>query len=241
MKKSVSWDDLNAEPLSELEVKWKQFSKEFEMQELRSLLKLEHLRMKKMFGGLAIYDDPQMLFILCNDPLSNSWKGKTFSYSLWDGLLVATSREHHPALQKKMKSLLPHPILGKWLYLSRSSSSWAKDCRQLCKLALQKSELVGVVSKKKKKKKPKASSKKIPNIGKVCKAELEQIGIQTYSDLKKRGWKKTWKQLCHKFPNRKNLNMGRALFGAIHEKPWNKLSKANLKLLQDFQNEVLKK
>ncbi|MGE0527960.1 MAG: hypothetical protein AB7P49_12905, partial [Bdellovibrionales bacterium] len=36
----------------------------------------------------------------------------------WKGLLVCTSKDHHHSLFIDLPALRPHPVLGKWLYLS---------------------------------------------------------------------------------------------------------------------------
>jgi hypothetical protein len=38
----------------------------------------------------------------------------------WSGLLIPTDRVHHPSLTHEWPNLIPHPVLGKWLYLSQS-------------------------------------------------------------------------------------------------------------------------
>ncbi len=49
----------------------------------------------------------------------------------WQGVLVCTFREHHASLCADFPSLVPHPILGKWLYLPESADTFEVDARRL--------------------------------------------------------------------------------------------------------------
>jgi hypothetical protein len=49
----------------------------------------------------------------------------------WQGVLVCTSREHHESLLAEFPTLVSHPILGKWLYLSEEVESFERDARRL--------------------------------------------------------------------------------------------------------------
>lgn len=63
---------------------------------------------KAMFGGRSSYYEGRMsLFSVSGD-------------EPWNGVLIPTSREHHASLQKSFPFLKPHPVLGKWLYLSQA-------------------------------------------------------------------------------------------------------------------------
>ncbi|MDD5349515.1 MAG: hypothetical protein PHQ12_04820 [Chthoniobacteraceae bacterium] len=67
---------------------------------------------RKMFGCEAAYLNGRLMLVLAagEEP--------------WNGLLVATGRESHPALQAQWKALQPHPVLGKWLYLSQNGAAF---------------------------------------------------------------------------------------------------------------------
>jgi hypothetical protein len=65
---------------------------------------------------------------------------------LWSGMLVATSREHHAALGKQFPSLKPHPVLGKWLYISLSHKKFEATATEIIALALRRDPRLGVES-----------------------------------------------------------------------------------------------
>jgi hypothetical protein len=69
---------------------------------------------RKMFGCEAAYLNGRLMLVLAagEEP--------------WNGLLVATSREFHQALQLQWKPLKSHPVLGKWLYLSQTDPAFDK-------------------------------------------------------------------------------------------------------------------
>ena len=73
---------------------------------------------KRMFGGLAAYLHGRMVMVLAEDPGEKSYRGKDYGVDLWDGILLPTERGFHSALFKEFPALSPHPVLGKWLYLS---------------------------------------------------------------------------------------------------------------------------
>jgi len=62
----------------------------------------------------------------------------------WDGVLVATAKEHHASLRRTVAALRPHPVLGKWLYLAASGDSFEDDARRLAALALADDPRIGV-------------------------------------------------------------------------------------------------
>lgn len=67
---------------------------------------------RKMFGCEAAYLNGRLMLILAagEEP--------------WNGLLVATGREFHEALQAQWKQLKAHAVLGKWLYLSQTNPAF---------------------------------------------------------------------------------------------------------------------
>ncbi len=67
---------------------------------------------KSMFGCQAIYLRGRLMFCVAA------------RHEPWNGVLIATEREHHPSLVNEFPFLVPHPILGKWLYLSQSDDAF---------------------------------------------------------------------------------------------------------------------
>jgi hypothetical protein len=49
----------------------------------------------------------------------------------WQGVLVCTSHEHHASLRDEFPCLVPHPVLGKWLYLSEAFEDFECEARRL--------------------------------------------------------------------------------------------------------------
>jgi hypothetical protein len=97
----------------------------------------DYLR-KKMFGCEAAYLRGQLVVALAagEEP--------------WNGLLVATAREHHKPLQARFPPLRPHPVLGKWLYLSQTDSSFEETATAIIAGILRGDPLIGVEPKPKK-------------------------------------------------------------------------------------------
>ncbi|MEI6562228.1 MAG: hypothetical protein WCO68_09120 [Verrucomicrobiota bacterium] len=67
---------------------------------------------RQMFGCEAAYLNGRLMLVLAagEEP--------------WNGLLVATGREFHAALQSQWEQLQPHSVLGKWLYLSQANPAF---------------------------------------------------------------------------------------------------------------------
>ena len=96
------------------------------------LAREESLVTRSMFGCLACYLHGRlMLALAAGDPP-------------WDGVLVATSREHHGALCALVPALRAHPVLGKWLYLPAARDGFEHDARLLADLARADDPRVGV-------------------------------------------------------------------------------------------------
>lgn len=123
---------------------------------------------KKMFGGLAIYYNDLMTFVLVETPGDREWRGQKYDFDLWNGVLICTSREHHEGLRSQFPSLTNHPVLGKWQYLPISVPSFEQDFEGLVQNAVDRDPKIGIVpglkkrsSKKKSVSKKKKSKKKV--------------------------------------------------------------------------------
>lgn len=92
---------------------------------------------RQMFGTRAAYLDGKIL--LCFSARTEPWSG----------VLVATEREHHDSLVREFPSLVPHPILSKWLYLSESSARFDGTAERLVRLVRQRDPRIGVTPKAK--------------------------------------------------------------------------------------------
>jgi len=102
---------------------------------------------RKMFGADAAYLDGLLYLIVADrdEP--------------WNGVMVSTSQDRHAALLADIPELLPHPVLGKWLYLPQSSESFESTAATLAALALARDPRMGVAPK------PRARRSKARTIG----------------------------------------------------------------------------
>lgn len=114
---------------------------------------------KSMFGGLALYYQGQLKLVIMEDAGNDLYRGKKYPYDIWNGLLICTSREQHPALQAQFPSLVLHPVLPKWLYVPFTSESWESLADSIIKLVRSGDPRIGVWPQQKKKKK--VSCKKV--------------------------------------------------------------------------------
>lgn len=81
----------------------------------------------------------------------------------WNGLLVCTSQDRHPALRTDWPQLAPHAVLGKWLYLSQDDADFEPVARALTVRVLARDPRIGVEPKpRKRKKKSRAARGKRP-------------------------------------------------------------------------------
>lgn len=93
---------------------------------------------RKMFGCDAAYLDGALYLVVADrdEP--------------WNGVMVCTSRERHAALCEEMPSLLPHPVLGKWLYLPQWDDAFEALASRLAALSLARDPRLGVLPKPRK-------------------------------------------------------------------------------------------
>ena len=150
----ISFDELEQMEVAP-ESPWKKLSNEFSfLSDLSPLQKLSDLKLKKMFGGLALYRGDLLTLVLMESPGDYQYKDKKCDFPIWNGVLVATDHPHHQRLKTLLPRLINHPVLPKWLYLRKSVSekSWNKGCSQLARLIVRSSPLIGVKKKIKKKK-----------------------------------------------------------------------------------------
>jgi hypothetical protein len=71
----------------------------------------------------------------------------------WNGLLVCTSRERHADVIREFPELAPHPVLGKWLYLSQRNEEFEAVARAVVQMIQRRDSRVGVEPGVRKKKK----------------------------------------------------------------------------------------
>ncbi|WP_321784507.1 hypothetical protein [Paraburkholderia sp. J94] len=87
---------------------------------------------KLMFGCDAAYIDGLLCLIAAD-------RGEP-----WSGMLVCTSKDRHSALIDTMPALRPHPVLGKWLYISQADPAFETVVEEMTALVLARDPRVGV-------------------------------------------------------------------------------------------------
>lgn len=98
---------------------------------------------KKMFGGEALFVNSKMVLVIIDKP-STKWKNKDYGQNLWSGVMIPTFKEHHLKLIKKIPDLKPHPVLGKWLFLSSHNPNFEELCGEIVELILDNYPLIGI-------------------------------------------------------------------------------------------------
>lgn len=99
---------------------------------------------KRLFGFEAAYVDGLLCLAVGNGE------------EPWNGLLVCTSRDRHAGLVGELPELAPHPVLGKWLYLSQKHEDFEAIAGAVVKLVSMRDSRVGVEPGARKKKAKKA-------------------------------------------------------------------------------------
>lgn len=69
---------------------------------------------RPMFGCIGCYLEGRLVLVLADrrEP--------------WQGVLIPTERDSHPALLAAFPDLRVHPVLGKWLYLPHSGRGFGR-------------------------------------------------------------------------------------------------------------------
>ncbi|CAB3789559.1 hypothetical protein LMG28614_02924 [Paraburkholderia ultramafica] len=94
--------------------------------------------LRRMFGCDAAYIDGLLCLVAAD-------RGEP-----WNGLLVCTSQERHAALVEEMPALQPHPVVGKWLYISQDDPAFEIIVERMTALVLARDSRVGVETKPRK-------------------------------------------------------------------------------------------
>ena len=71
----------------------------------------------------------------------------------WNGMMVCTSQNHHATLIEEMPALRPHPVLGKWLYVSQNDPAFESSVDKVVRLVLARDPRIGVEPKPKRSRK----------------------------------------------------------------------------------------
>jgi hypothetical protein len=98
-----------------------------------------------MFGTKVVYLDGKLA--LCFASKSEPWRG----------VLACVEREHHQSLTSQFSSLVPHPILPKWLYLPESADDFERVAEQLVAMAGERDPRIGIMPRQAKRKRSSAA------------------------------------------------------------------------------------
>lgn len=101
---------------------------------------------RKMFGCEAAYLNGRLMLVLAS------------TEEPWNGMLVATGHEFHGALQAEWPQLKPHPVLGKWLYLSQNYPDFDRVAQAVVKCVRLGDTRIGVEPKPRKRRRTKPQS-----------------------------------------------------------------------------------
>ena len=108
---------------------------------------------KRMFGGIAAYVHDKIVMLISEETDTKEYRGKSYDFDLWNGILIPTEREFHGDIQKQFKNLVQHPVLGKWLYLQMADADFESTASEIAELISKNDHRFGVFPKEKKKRK----------------------------------------------------------------------------------------
>jgi hypothetical protein len=131
------------------------------LQYFEDLQNHESYAIKRMFGGMAVYYNGLNVAVLAEDPGDKSYGGKKFDFDIWDGVMIPTSREFHNLLLSDFPDLVPHPVLGKWLYLPQQRESFEETLAKLVAMIRRKDFRIGIIPDLKKAKKKNSAKNNI--------------------------------------------------------------------------------
>lgn len=115
---------------------------------------------KRMFGGMAVYYNGLNVAVLAESPGDKNYGGQKFDFDIWDGVMIPTSKEFHQLLQIELPELVPHPVLGKWLYLPQQTECFEETLAKIIALIRRKDYRIGIIPAQKKKKSKSLTIKK---------------------------------------------------------------------------------
>lgn len=88
---------------------------------------------RPMFGCRACYHRGRLKVVLAGQA------------EPWNGAMFPTERHHQPSVIAEFPELEPHPVLGKWLYLSLQSEEFESTCEEVMKRIVRDDERFGVI------------------------------------------------------------------------------------------------
>lgn len=97
------------------------------------LLEQDSVVEKRMFGCDAFYLFGRLQLVLCDGEAEP-----------WRGILLATDKAQHAALQIEFPLLKPHEVLGKWLYLAEDHDDFEMVAQRLVQRIASDDPRIGV-------------------------------------------------------------------------------------------------
>ena len=94
---------------------------------------------KPMFGGLAVYLHERQMLVLVEPTKSGRWK--------WHGVLICTDRAHHASIRAQFPALMPHDVLGKWLFVDSTHDDFESTMEAVAKRIARNDPRFGIVPK----------------------------------------------------------------------------------------------
>lgn len=135
-----------------------------ELKWIESLLPEDEYRRRGMFGGFIYYiGDKAVLVSFENDGGSRTYKGKKYSFDLWNGCMFPGGKEFQTQALERFPFLIPHPILPKWLYLPLHTEGFDDFVTEVMTQVLKPNTYWGSIPKPKGKKKDKKTKEEADN------------------------------------------------------------------------------
>jgi len=104
---------------------------------------------KRMFGGLAVYLHERQMLVLVEPTKSGRWK--------WHGVLVCTDRERHASIRAEFPALVPHRVLGKWLFIDSTHDDFESTMEAVANRIARNDARFGIIPRRPKPRKRKRS------------------------------------------------------------------------------------
>lgn len=98
---------------------------------------------KRMFGCQMICLHHKMCLGL-TDSRGKTYRGKKYKVDPWYGVMVVTDKSSHPNLLKQFPWLIPHPVLGKWLFLPGTDMDFEERATELVEAAIINNRYIGI-------------------------------------------------------------------------------------------------
>lgn len=214
-------------------------------------------RRKPMFGGFTYAFDDVMVMALFESEGSRSHRGTTYPYELWFGCMFPVEREKQDQVRAGFPFLVPHPVLGKWLYLPSESENFESNVEAVLREIRRRNPLFGTIPHSKRPKKghavqcdggtysrtpmmfreePAAEKLKkakhlsdLRGLGPVLEKRLMQAGIRSVDQFVKMGWQKAAKRLVDLHPRHLHAMYAYVLIGALRNINLSDISEAEKK------------